>query len=1227
MTTAPPELEEVLNKVDTLGPPSTPVTTPEVAKGFDCTQRTIYNRLETLVDDGILQTKKVGANSRVWWQPAESDMPGSGSSEGRERVRSHPVFGSTMVGVIVWGDDMTITDANDAFLEMAGFEYEEALGTSWRELTPEEFYRDSKRHIEQVEQKGSGVPYEKQYYHADGSRWWGRFESRQVDEVGYVEFVVDVTERKHHERELEKEAALDTFRVELTDAIRPLIDPVEVQNEAAYVLGKRLDVERAYYGEVLADGDTNVVHADYYRDGEASFAGEHRLNDYGAYITEGFQAGETLVVDDYRDISELSNEERTMYVRADITAWIGVPLYKDGELAAFFTVTESEPRKWTDAEVGMVKETADRTWDAVQRAQAEQARRESEARLDAFVTATSDVVYRMNPDWTEMYYLDGQEFIADTDEPRQTWLEEYIPADEQPQVMNTIEEAIETKSTFELEHQVIQLDETRGWTHSSAVPILDDDDEIIEWFGTATDITERKQREQLLAVQTDLLELIAAGESLEECLTELCVAVGRLGSGVRASIMLTGNERESFQRPIAPDLQPSWGEGLEDAPVNDLMTSTCGEAVFRGGGVSCEDVTTDDRWSEEWREICIVNDVLAGHSEPIRDRDGEPVGSFMLCFDEPRTPNEWEHRLTDFATYLAGIAVERHQSRQALTQTNESLERLNDATRELIDADVQEIRDHVPAITQEVLDTDYIALWRYDNQTGDIHEHIRQTSPEIDPQAIELPDEFPDQIWQTFIGGDIDVDNDLNSPGCASSELSLRSRVLVPLGRHGVICAGSTRTGACDELTVDLVETVAATVETAWDRAAGERELERKNAELTRLNNLNTLIRQIDQALVQAETVDEIDKAVCDRLAESALFEFAWIGDFDADVDVIEPRAWAGIDSSSLADLSVEDNRPGTEKNPFTSAVQTGETQIIDDIATDARAASWREVALEQGARSCLSVPLVYDEFVYGILKVYDGTPQYDERDTEVLAELGQTIAHAIHTVETTETQRTDTVIELTLRSAAAETPLCRLARETGCAIELEGLVPGSVGEMIAFFTATDIESSKLLAAGEESLTIEELHHLTDRNEGTMFKAKLDDPVLAADVLAQNAAVRTLSIDAGTATAVIDLPTSADVRGFVEQVQQTIPDLELLGRRTRTRSPEMKHTLQGVFEDQLTPRQQEVLQLAYRSGFFESPRLQTGKELSDVLDLSQSTFNYHLRGAERSIFELVFDYA
>jgi hypothetical protein len=41
-------------------------------------------------------------------------------------------------------------------------------------------------------------------------------------------------------------------------------------------------------------------------------------------------------------------------------------------------------------------------------------RRQNEARFRAFVSASSDVIYRISPDWTEMRYLDGRNFIPDT---------------------------------------------------------------------------------------------------------------------------------------------------------------------------------------------------------------------------------------------------------------------------------------------------------------------------------------------------------------------------------------------------------------------------------------------------------------------------------------------------------------------------------------------------------------------------------------------------------------------------------------------------------------------------------------------------------------------------------------------------------------------------------------------------------------------------------------------
>jgi signal transduction histidine kinase len=132
------------------------------------------------------------------------------------------------------------------------------------------------------------------------------------------------------------------------------------------------------------------------------------------------------------------------------------------------------------------------------RREGEAALRESEGRFRALVLASSDAVYRMNADWSEMHYLEGRGFISDTREASSSWLATYIAPEDQPHVLSVIHEAIRTKSVFQLEHRVRRVDGTLGWTFSRAIPIIDTSGQVVEWFGTATDVTARKQIEQAL---------------------------------------------------------------------------------------------------------------------------------------------------------------------------------------------------------------------------------------------------------------------------------------------------------------------------------------------------------------------------------------------------------------------------------------------------------------------------------------------------------------------------------------------------------------------------------------------------------------------------------------------------------------------------------------------------------------------------------------------------------
>ena len=225
------------------------------------------------------------------------------------------------------------------------------------------------------------------------------------------------------------------------------------------------------------------------------------------------------------------------------------------------------------------------------RREAGEALRASEEQFRALVSASSDVVYRMNADWTELRHLQGQEFIADTHEPNRSWLEKYIHPDDRRQVMETIREAVRTKGPFELEHRILRIDGTLGWTFSRAIPLLDSDGTVVEWFGMASDVTARKQAQEALRESEQKFRTLF--ESMDQGYTVIEVIFDADARPVdyrfleinpafeKHSGIQNGQGRR--MREIAPDIEAHWFEIFGRVAVTGEAIRFVNEATSLNG--------------------------------------------------------------------------------------------------------------------------------------------------------------------------------------------------------------------------------------------------------------------------------------------------------------------------------------------------------------------------------------------------------------------------------------------------------------------------------------------------------------------------------------------------------------------------------------------------------------------------------------------------------------------
>ncbi|MDM9385462.1 PAS domain S-box protein [Chlorogloeopsis sp. ULAP01] len=176
----------------------------------------------------------------------------------------------------------------------------------------------------------------------------------------------------------------------------------------------------------------------------------------------------------------------------------------NGETSEIFFTTKAPWRDIDGSILGVIAVTRNIT----DRKRAEMALQHSEERFRTLTEATSQLSWTTN---VEGEFTSGQtQWNAFTGQSFEElkglgWLNAVHP-DDQSQAYNSWSVAVTNKTTCEVEYRLRHHDGEYRHMSIRAVPLLNADGNIREWFGVHTDITERKQAEQVLRQTLEILD-------------------------------------------------------------------------------------------------------------------------------------------------------------------------------------------------------------------------------------------------------------------------------------------------------------------------------------------------------------------------------------------------------------------------------------------------------------------------------------------------------------------------------------------------------------------------------------------------------------------------------------------------------------------------------------------------------------------------------------------------
>jgi PAS domain S-box-containing protein len=578
----------------------------------------------------------------------------------RSEQRWRAVFENSAIGVAL--TDMTgrFLATNSAYQQMLGYSEEELTKLTFLELTLEDDHKRNRALVaELIDGKRSQFQIEKQYRRKDGRLIWV---SNNVSLVPGTEdsprFLMalseEVTERKRAE---------DTFRLIVagtaattgSDFFQSLVQRMAQAFHARYAFVTACDDQK--HARTLAFWKSDRFGENFEFD-IADTPCEKVLHGEVCHFRLGLQGRFPL-------------DKFLADWKAD--SYLGVPMLdRSNRVIGHMAILDIKPMEADSRTIDLLKIFASRAAAELKRQKAEdelrttlqeRERMRKELRdvietipTSAWTAVADGSVEFVNRRWREYTGLSGEGSSGSG------WQAAVHPEDI-GRHLDKWRTSLATGELFENEVRYrCSVDGKYRWFLARAVPLRDEQGNILKWYGISTDIEDRRRAEDLLAGEKRILEMVARGDSLAQILDSLCLLVEEQDPDVLASILLVEGDRLRYGG--APSLPKAYRDST-DGIVIGPRSGSWATAAFPGEQITVSDIATDPLWAD-YRDAALPHSLRTCWSRPVFSSEGKVIATFAMYYREARSPSPRDKEIIEQISQLAGVAIQHKLAEEKL---------------------------------------------------------------------------------------------------------------------------------------------------------------------------------------------------------------------------------------------------------------------------------------------------------------------------------------------------------------------------------------------------------------------------------------------------------------------------------------------------------------------------------------------------------------------------------